>query len=446
MNITAKSFSGKFGTSDDIGDIIHVHVSSPYMPITDPGENMLMFVIDISGSMEESLPMVKSSLLAFRDAILDRNPSEMEKMEPQTRDLLFRNAIKVRLIVFSNVAEEVWSSDSDQDKYFEDVVINLRTVAMTNMGDALKLAFRLTDPELFTWIVVMTDGESNEGPCRTAGSFHKLIVTSQPNNTKIITLGYGNRFDPEVLNRVGNFAYISDKEMIPVVLGNIVEEVMTATQFNCVISVDDEIQPTELTEETVIVPAGENEIIMGEVIVGDRILGTICMGEDYDYVYLVHGRNILPNLGRYKSITVQYTDINTKHFSEQTVTIEHTKCIPPDNIRELYFRAEKKRIIYNLYKIINNNSGNIDEDLKNIKNKLETWNDPIADPHKDHIVKMLDDLNIGSHVHRASTALNIATGNSYTDSTRRSKYLDTTLSATIHYMESPLINTNNTNF
>ncbi len=447
MNITAKSFSGQYGTPTDVGDIIHVHIESPYSPISNPVENELMFLIDVSASMQDSLPMVKSSLLAFRDAILHRTPSEMAQLSPDDRDRMFRENIKVRLITFSNEATEVWSSDNsdiDDYEYFEDVVIGLKTVAMTNMGDALKLAFELSNPDLFTWIAVMTDGESNEGPCRTADAFQRLVVTSQPLNTKVITIGYGSRFDPEVLDRVGNFVYVEDAEMIPVVLGNVAEEIMTTIGFNCVVDIEGTPLPSEFDDDTIIVAAGESEVAPGKVIVGDRVLGTICMGECYDYVYLPHGNNCLPGLNGFNQVKIQYTDVHTRETTEMIVDIEHTRFVPTDSIRGLYFDSEKKRLIYKLYKLIHK-SKNQNQKVKRIQKQIEDWEDPISYPHKDQITKIIQDMDTGPSIHRASTALNCAIGTGYADSGRRSAYLDTTLRATNHYLESPLISNNNDN-
>ena len=442
MIITSKSYSGIYGTQQEIGDIIHVNVTSPYAPITDPIQNEIMFLIDVSASMEDSMAMVKSSLLAFRDTILDRSPQEMEELTAEDRDILLREKIKLRLITFSNTAEEVWSFDADPDVYFEDVVIGLRTIAMTNMGDALKVAFEKTDPDLFSWIVVMTDGESNEGPCRTADAFQRLVSSTKPLNTKIITLGYGNRFQPEVLDKVGDFVYVENKEMIPVVLGNIVEDIMTVTGFNCVVEIEGVPLIDELDEDTIIVPAGETEAFIGKEIVGNRLLSTISMGENYDYVYLPHGNNILTSLTDYKRVNIRYTDIHTKEIMEQVVEIEHTKLDPPDEVKDLYFNAEKKRLIYKLYLLLNSRSRNMDQHIKRIQKQIENWEDPISYPHKDQINKLIQDMGTDTLIHRTSTALNFAIGTGYTDSTRDSRYLDTTLTATTHYMESPLINNN----
>ena len=288
LNITTRSFSGKYGVDSDIGDIIHAHIDIVPGDIYSMNKEII-FLVDISGSMQRSMKKVKSSLLAFRDSIVGKSPMEMETLEPEERDQLFRNTVRTRIITFSNDANEAWSS-SDSEATFESVILSLRSEAMTNMGDALKMAFQKTESNIFTWIIAFTDGESNQGPCRTADSFQKLAA-KKPLNSKIVSLGYGNRFDPEVLNVVGTFVYVENSEMIPVVLGNLAEEIMTSITFNCVIDIPGSSLPVELTEDTIIVPEGEDNSISGKIIVGDRVVGPLCYGKSYDYVYLPHGNN-----------------------------------------------------------------------------------------------------------------------------------------------------------
>ena len=78
---------------------------------------------------------VESSTLAFRDALLGKTHREMEALGPDVRDTMIRNSIAIRIITFSNDAKEVWSNQSEER--FEDMIVNLESEAMTNMGDAL---------------------------------------------------------------------------------------------------------------------------------------------------------------------------------------------------------------------------------------------------------------------------------------------------------------------
>ena len=123
--ITATSYSGRYGTIRDIGNIIHVHITPSNSPIKNIKNNNkeITLVIDISGSMEESMKNVISSILAFRDSLLGLNHKQLDKLSPKIRDKMLRDVCNIRLITFSNTAKEVWSNSSIDT--FEDVVLSL---------------------------------------------------------------------------------------------------------------------------------------------------------------------------------------------------------------------------------------------------------------------------------------------------------------------------------
>lgn len=443
INVTAKSFSGKYGTDNEVGDIIHVNIKVDDTNNTNSENKEIIFLTDVSGSMESSMKEVKSSLLAFRDSLVGKNPTEMEKFSPVTREELLKHSIKTRLITFSNEAREVWSSGCDDGDTFENIVTGLRTEALTNMGDALKMAFDKTDNNVFTWIVAMTDGESNRGSCRTRDSFQRMVTSNKPLNSKIVSLGYGTKFDPEVLNVVGTFAYLEDSETIPIVLGNVSEEVASAVGFNCVVDINEMELASEFTEDTIIVPEGQGDKTPGKIIVGNRVVGSLCSGKSYDIIYLPHGNNKSSELEKYNTITVRYTDIKTGNDVELTSGIVHTNDEPSDNIRKLYFAAETKRLIYNLYRSIQLNPRSLNKTIKYVENKINDWSDSISDEYKEEIKKLLEDIKHQDNsdiTHQSSTCLNKAIGSGYTLYT--GGYATSALNSTKYYMESPLVNNN----
>jgi uncharacterized protein YegL len=442
INTLSQTFSGEYGSSQDVGDIISTQITVREQELCQDNKEVI-FLIDISGSMEESMKQLKASLLAFRDNIIGKTPTEMERISEQDRDQLFRNAIRARLITFSNEAEEVWSNNSSYT--FEHVVLSLQSKAMTNMGDALKLAFKRINRHVFSWVILMTDGESNEGPCRTAGSFQRLVTSSKPLNTKIISLGYGNHFDPDVLNRVGIFVYLEDPERIPVVLGNIAEEIITAVGFNCVVDVSESSEISELTDDTIIVAAGEDDKIPGKTIVGNRVMGTLCSGKIYNHTYLPHGNTQSSELlGTYEYVTIRYTDIASGDEIVINQPIVHLDANPPDRIKNLFFTDKKRELIYNIYKALQKcNNSKIQKEISYVKNILKYWTCDISDSHKDELLKMLQDIEFDKYDDRrkTNTTLNYAAGNGYS-TLSDDNYASSTLSATRYYMLSPLINNN----
>lgn len=413
----AKSYSGNYGTDKDVGDIVHLEIMLDDSSVGTKDKEIIL-LIDVSASMSDELKSVKSSLLAFRDSLLNKTPQEMESMTPEQRDVLFRNLLNVRVITFSNVAKEVWSNEVTET--FENAIVNLKTEILTNMGDAIKLAFSKINPNKYTWVIIMTDGNSNEGPCRTAGAFQRL-VTSKPLNAKIVTLGYGDNFDPEVLNKVGNFTYVQNSEFIPMVLGNLAGEIVTTIGFNC--TVDNlEMLPSEIKDDTVI------DSKSGKILVGNRILGTLSSKKVYNYVYLM--KNKLDKL------TVSYEDIVTGQHKRFDVDIEYTNQNIPVEIRKLYFKAETERLVYLLYKAIQ--SGKSSEVVPRIEKILDEWKDPICENCKEEILHLIQNA---SKKNGSNMALNYALGTGYSAGDLHG-YVASSSNASDYYMVSPLINAN----
>ncbi len=435
MDIKAFSYSGQYGTTEDNGDIINVIIDvENNMELTMNKE--IIFLIDISGSMHSSLLAIKSSLLAFRDALLNITPDS--NLSDNHKDIMLRNKIKLRLITFSKDANEIWSNRSKNT--FEDSVLNLDVESMTNMGAALNLAFDKINPEIFTWVIVMTDGESNIGPCKTVKSFHKLITEKKPINTKIISLGYGSSFDPDVLNKIGTFVYVKESKVIPVVLGNVADEIMKAVAFNCVINIPTINYCEELNEDTIIIPDGTEKIIMGKTIIGKRLLGTLCSGDNYNYVYLPHGNiNTKYILSKYSSVKIEYTEILTGEIIKMEIPIDHTGYPPPESMSELYFEEEKKRLIYRLYRVIYDKQfKNVGIEIGNIRRAIEKWTDPMIEHHKEEISAMLERCSSPTDLDNTNTMLNYAVRSGY--DTGRNRYVDSALSSTEHYLATPMIN------
>jgi len=438
--IKAKYYSGTYGTvGNDDGNIIHLTIKSVKESTRQIARQEkkqktqqnkeIIFLIDVSASMTGSMAAVKSSLLAFRDAILNKTHEEMEQMDSKEKDDLLRNTIDIRIITFSNTAKEVWSKESTE--YFEDIIINLKAEMMTNMGDAMKLGFEKVNENKYSWIIIMTDGESNEGPNRTAKSFAKLAKT-KPINSKIISLGYGDKFEPDVLENIGTFVYVENSEKIPVVFGNLVNEITTSVKFGCSVFMGvtkdnnsniDIIDPNEISSK-------------GKVIVGSNDIGPLCQDKEYNYIYLMGSDEICNN------VTVKYMDMESGNHYEIDVSVVDTGKEPTSKIREMFFDAEKKRLMYRLYLVYQKgNKSDINKETEKVKNIIKCWeDDEISEPHQDEIHKLLEDMNRNTNNNRnTNTALNYAVGSGYSN-TNNDRISLLTRTATEHYMASPLIN------
>ena len=160
-------------------------------------------------------------------------------------------------------------------------------------------------------------------------------------------------------------------------------------------------------------------------------------------------------LDRYEVVNIRYTDIITGDDIGLDSLIIHTGEEPSEQIRQMFFDSEKRRLIYRLYKALQKcNSKTLKKEIKMILRTVKKWADEVADPHKDEILKMIQDIETQGHRqgrnHQASTALNLASSSGY-DMLARSDdslsgssdgYAGLTVTATRYYMASPLINNN----
>jgi hypothetical protein len=442
LSVNAKLYEGQYGTSSDTGKLIHVNITAEENSKNayDIKNKEIILLIDVSASMSSSMKSVKSSLLALRDFLVGKTPEEMEELSPEQRDSLIRN-INIRLVTFSNTAKEIWSPESEDS--FERVVTGMRSELLTNMGDGMKLCFRKIDPDLFTWLIVMTDGESNEGPCQTLKSFQRLVKKT-PEKTKIVTLGYGNKFKPEILNEIGTFVYVENSEMIPVVLGNLATEILSSFGFDCIITNNNDTTDINnydiLSDDTIIIPSESNTKLRHKDLVGNPNIGPLCYGKSYDYIYSISDNN-----NDDINIMIIYKDIheNTEYviYIDINMDNDNNTPIPTSRIRTLYFESEMKRITYRLYKSLQKDSRNdIISKLRYFEKMLTEWDKyseaELACEKLRYIMEQIRE-NINKRDHATNTTLNHAISSGYTCVTDNT---DTLLSTTCYYMVSPLVN------
>lgn len=336
FTFTANSYS-KIKYQNKIRDIIHVKLTSNAERHKLTLNKEVILVIDLSQSMYSSLNNLKSALLTFRDLIIghcsnydDNDYINILNLSPESKDDIFRNTIYVTLITFNESAKEIWSSRSSNIT-FEEAVLKMNTNPLTNMGSGIELAFNITNPDLFTWIVVMTDGESNKGKYRHINSFQSL-ATKKPLNSKIITLGYGKDCNLNILNNIGYFTHIKNKEDISIVFCSISIEIIYSWGFNCIIDapnyksiIDD--SSIDVNSSTIIVADGmENNIV--KTLMGNRIVGPILLENVYDYIYLPHGTiKDYTMLKKYKKVVVSYSDISTGRRYTHKIKIRNSSNI-----------------------------------------------------------------------------------------------------------------------
>ncbi len=406
----------------------------------------IIFVVDLSGSMRKSIPALKASLLAFRDAILNRN-LKTDKRNSMELEMDWRNLIAIDLIGFNEEAKLLYTSAQEQNSKANPNLANLTIMegtaggslksmmedtaggtlesmmgvpeellmgttgetlksmkagasyetgatawnetisklgagGTTNMGDAIKLAFEKTNPKKFTWIVVLTDGESNVGRYQTIKSF-KSLVEETPSNTKIVALGYGKEFNVDVLTAIGEFTYVKNKEQIPLVFGSLANEYLNSWGFNALWGLDNYPGNNVDALRRII---GHNSI---GCLYNERRFATGFTVPNEDFYPFINGKlNDKNNKGR---IMLTYTDISTMNTIKIIMEAKFKDGNVPSKILSDYYSSAKERRLNKIYAAISSGN-NMDKFLKEVKNDVEKWTADEAKPHREDILVIIDKL------------------------------------------------------
>lgn len=414
MNISSNLYSGCYGDSNGNFIVTTIECANKVKP--NLINKQIIFVVDESGSMENTMDSVKVSLIAARHSLLsllDKNDGEQDKE--------FSDICNVCLITFSEEAKCRWESNLARKLQgleplpytFTETVNNLDSQTCTNMGAALHLAFEKKMKDCITWIILLTDGVSNKGRYQTVDSFKKLM-NEIPDKTKIIPLGYTTAFDPETLSCLGNMTYLDCKETIPVTFGSIIGEILTCYGIDGFISIPI-ISEVVDSDDIIIVP---DEIIQPKTIIGDNFIDTIYNERKFVYGYLLSSSSSC----NYNGIKCKfrYYNIDSKKDEIQYFNVTHCDKIP-DEVYQDYYETMKSKIILNIYKLRKNNLLTREE-VDRIKRKIEKWNHISSIPHKEEILRILSTKNIesGNYYISIGNAVNSQHQSTYTSN---SKYM-----------------------
>jgi len=163
------------------------------------------FVVDTSGSMEGSrLASVKRTLHAAKD--------------------LFRSTDRVTLVTFNSAATVVCAAqvmDEGGMASFYTAVDAIRVDGLTNLSLGLSA---IAGVPAMDGLVILTDGQINEGIQTTAGLMD-LVARLGP--IQMTAFGYGPDHNIELLStmalkRRGAYQYIKDDEMLPLAVGDLI--------------------------------------------------------------------------------------------------------------------------------------------------------------------------------------------------------------------------------
>lgn len=375
--ISNNGYQGQYGPKeDDSGNIAYFHLDCEDEENPDEllENKQLIIVVDRSGSMKDSIKDLKNSLFAFRDLLLGRRRGD--PMNEEELDQRLRAKFNLLLITFDDVVEVVY--DSQNGKTTWDAAVNSITARhTTNMGGAIKKAYECTDPKKYTWIVVMTDGMSNEGSPQSFRGFHSL-KTKEPANTRTITIGYGHHYDVKVLEAAGEFTLIRSQEDIPGVFGSIAHEFLETWGFGAHFQL----------------PENASYHSDCRLVIGKEKIGPLYGGREYGFG-LVLSDEIFDRFYKKGGMSFTYDDIrddmtHVVKFGPMPICSGQI----PNHVKAKYYQSEKGRRMNSLQDVLNDGDRDmIQEHLEELHKELESWNDDVAVPHADELFDMIEDVD-----------------------------------------------------
>ncbi len=360
--LTTRTFSKCYGgTKGNIGDIVVVDVSCDDNSCSTENKQII-FVVDKSLSMSRTLPMVKNSLVAAYDTLSKLTDAVL---------------CPITIITFARTAEVHWTSKSSVT--FHEAVNAITTSAGTNMGDALKLAFVEKIEGSAAWIILLTDGVSNNGPCKTYNDFRALNLL-RPKFTKIVPLGYTTFFDPDILSLFGPMTYLKNEDMITPTFGSIMGEIVTCY------GVDGNINWLNLLSNH---DTGQPECTDHRTIIGSTNID--CLFNGRLYMYGIHTDRKL-YIG--KTCVLTYYDIVTCNnivIESNPIVDWDTDSETPADVRKGYFSSSTERMLYSIHRTRRLHQESNEVLFRQILVKLSDWDDELSEPYKETIVNILID-------------------------------------------------------
>lgn len=392
VSVSAERYIGRYGgISTDGSDLVVVTVQcGPHPPSLH--HKQIIFAVDVSGSMEEELPSVKASLFAARTALLSAVHIDTHALSEEALDAEFVLQCQCSIVVFSGTATCIWDSHTAQES-FTSAVKSISIDSRTNLSEGLLVSFQKVDPNCATWIIVLTDGVPNCGRHLRAESFANLVGTMPP-HTKIVPLGYGTEFDPDILSALGVMTYIESREFISSVMGSIMGEIATCYGLSGIIAL-----PSASGYKTdIIVP-----VAIPHDIIGSSHVGTLYSERTFMY-------GVVHHVGTSGSFT--YFDLTQWDTVRMDFVITEGGIIP-DTVRSNYFMAAKGRLLRDIYR--RRTYKTVDAHfVKKVTTKLEDWTDPLACADKEEILWALDiNMNRVKHLKIASGVAQYHTQTSY---------------------------------
>lgn len=279
----------------------------------------LIFVVDCSESMSDIIPDIKNTIIAARKNILKSIDTKMT------------------IITFSRNANIIYS---DNDKYdFDNSMDEIKANGLTNLYEGLSLAFKISSIiDKKKLIILLSDGNPTIG-IKNPEKILELVRKNRDDKTILNTIGYGVDYNPYLLNRIGHFTYIKDVELIPGVIGSMIETIKTTFAVNVCISADDRF--------------GRNAI-------GSTKFSPLFPGRKYNYAFYVAPSKI-SSMNR--TVKINFEDLNGNNHTIIS-DFELVEKIPTE-LKKLYYDVQANLLIYRL----------LQEDSEPILRRVNRWSE-----------------------------------------------------------------------
>lgn len=182
--------------------LVHIGLQGKEIPIENLPAANIVFLIDVSGSMDEpnKLPLVQASMSMLTDQLREKD--------------------KVAIVVYAGSAGLVLSSTSGSNKAkIKEAINNLEAGGSTAGGEGIKLAYKIASENFLkdgnNRVILATDGDFNVG-MSSDDEMVRLIENEKKSGVFLSVLGYGmgnykdNKMQQLADKGNGNHSYIDN--------------------------------------------------------------------------------------------------------------------------------------------------------------------------------------------------------------------------------------------
>lgn len=328
--IDAKSYKGKIIEDEPETTVIVATMQAGISPPTIEKQEIFICV-DVSGSMKHSIQALRRTLICLYEFLSENN---------------------LYIIKFNSSAEMVWPRN-DNLTFFDMIDSEIDAFLSTNISEALSIAFTKRDITKFGWVILLTDGFANKGVAKTAEEFRIFMLNNKPVRTNIITFGFKDEFDVDVLSVIGRYDRIKYNSQIAPTFGNLVGEISSTFGFNTRWNIEGDD----------ILYGAENA---NNVISSDR------------EIMIVRRCTTIPTI-----VSFSYTDLDMKD-KEIVANVINTRESIPDDVRKRCYMALAVELV---------KSFNYQLNIPLILGRIRGWVHPCSYDAIQYINRMAEEIN-----------------------------------------------------